>query len=338
MKAIVCKEFGPPSSLVYEDVELPELKKSQILIDVHSAGVNFPDTLIIQDKYQVKPPLPFSPGGEISGVISAIGESVSDWKVGDEVVAMIGFGGFREQIITSPSNIFRKPSSMDFTTASCFTLTYGTSHYALKNRGQLKEGENLLVLGAAGGVGISAVEIGKAMGARVIAGASSDEKLEVCKEYGADEVINYGKYDLTNRDHVKEFRAEISKATGGKGPDVIYDPVGADFTEPALRSIAWNGRFLVIGWAAGYIPKIPMNLYLIKGCSAIGVFWGQFTALEPQEHLANMNQLTGWYEEGKLKAPVTEILPLERGQVALETILARKATGKIALTTSFYKS
>jgi NADPH2:quinone reductase len=338
MKAIVCKEFGPPSSLVYEDVELPELKKSQIQIDVHSAGVNFPDTLIIQDKYQVKPPLPFSPGGEISGVISATGESVSDWKVGDEVVAMIGFGGFREQVITSPSNIFRKPSSMDFTTASCFTLTYGTSHYALKNRGQLKEGENLLVLGAAGGVGISAVEIGKAMGARVIAGASSDEKLEVCKEYGADEVINYGKYDLTNRDHVKEFRAEISKATGGKGPDVIYDPVGADFTEPALRSIAWNGRFLVIGWAAGHIPKIPMNLYLIKGCSAVGVFWGQFTALEPQEHLANMNQLTGWYEEGKLKAPVTEILPLERGQEALETILARKATGKIALTTSFYKT
>jgi NADPH2:quinone reductase len=338
MKAIVCKEFGPPSSLVYEDVELPELKKSQIQIDVHSAGVNFPDTLIIQDKYQVKPPLPFSPGGEISGVISATGESVSDWKVGDEVVAMIGFGGFREQVITSPSNIFRKPSSMDFTTASCFTLTYGTSHYALKNRGQLKEGENLLVLGAAGGVGISAVEIGKAMGARVIAGASSDEKLEVCKEYGADEVINYGNYDLTNRDHVKEFRAEISKATGGKGPDVIYDPVGADFTEPALRSIAWNGRFLVIGWAAGHIPKIPMNLYLIKGCSAVGVFWGQFTALEPQEHLANMNQLTGWYEEGKLKAPVTEVLPLEKGQQALETILARKATGKIALTTSFYKS
>jgi len=338
MKAIVCKEFGPPSSLVYEDVELPELKKSQILIDVHSAGVNFPDTLIIQDKYQVKPPLPFSPGGEISGVIGAVGESVTDWKVGDEVVAMIGFGGFREQVITSPSNIFRKPSSMDFTTASCFTLTYGTSHYALKNRGQLKGGENLLVLGAAGGVGISAVEIGKAMGARVIAGASSDEKLEVCKEYGADEVINYGKYDLTNRDHVKEFRAEISKATGGKGPDVIYDPVGADFTEPALRSIAWNGRFLVIGWAAGYIPKIPMNLYLIKGCSAVGVFWGQFTALEPQEHLANMNQLTGWYEEGKLKAPVTEVLPLERGQEALETILARKATGKIALTTSFYKT
>ncbi len=233
MKAIVCKEFGPPSSLVYEDVDLPELKKSQILIDVYSAGVNFPDTLIIQDKYQVKPPLPFSPGGEISGVISATGESVTDWKIGDEVVAMIGFGGFREQVITSPGNIFRKPSSMDFTTASCFTLTYGTSHYALKNRGQLKEGENLLVLGAAGGVGISAVEIGKAMGARVIAGASSDEKLEVCKEYGADEVINYGKYDLTDRDQVKQFRAEISKATNGKGPDVIYDPVGADFTEPA---------------------------------------------------------------------------------------------------------
>ena len=287
MKAIVCKEFGPPSSLVYEDVELPELKKSQIQIDVHSAGVNFPDTLIIQDKYQVKPPLPFSPGGEISGVISATGESVSDWKVGDEVVAMIGFGGFREQVITSPSNIFRKPSSMDFTTASCFTLTYGTSHYALKNRGQLKEGENLLVLGAAGGVGISAVEIGKAMGARVIAGASSDEKLEVCKEYGADEVINYGKYDLTNRDHVKEFRAEISKATGGKGPDVIYDPVGGDFSEQAFRAIAWNGRFLVIGFASGPIAKMPLNLALLKGASLVGVFWGSWSAREPNESQNN---------------------------------------------------
>ena len=251
---------------------------------------------------------------------------------------MTGYGGFREQVIVSAAQIYKKPISMDFTTASCFTLTYGTSQYALKNRGQLKEGETLLVLGAAGGVGISAVEIGKALGAKVIAAASSDEKLEVCKQYGADEVINYGGYDLTDRDQVKQFRNEIAKATGGKGPDVIYDPVGADFTEPALRSIAWNGRFLVIGWAAGHIPKIPMNLYLIKGCSAVGVFWGQFTALEPQNHLDNMNQLTSWYEEGKLKAPVTEVLPLERGQEALETILARKATGKIALTTSFYKS
>ncbi len=224
MKAIVCKEFGPPSSLVFEDVEVPELKSSQILVDVHSAGVNFPDTLIIQDKYQVKPPLPFSPGGEISGTISSMGESVKGWNVGDEVIAMVGHGGFREQVIVGPMQIFKKPSSMDFTTASCFTLTYGTSHYALKDRAQLKEGETLLVLGAAGGVGISAIEIGKAIGAKVVAAASSDEKLAVCKEYGADEVINYGGYDLTDKDQIKQFRSDIATTSGGKGPDVIYDP------------------------------------------------------------------------------------------------------------------
>tara|TARA_B100001540_G_C15767953_1_gene624885 strand:- start:89 stop:1105 length:1017 start_codon:yes stop_codon:yes gene_type:complete len=338
MKAIVCKEFGPPSSLVFEDVEVPELKPSQLLIDVHSAGVNFPDTLIIQDKYQVKPPLPFSPGGEISGTISSMGESVKGWNVGDEVIAMVGHGGFREQVIVGPMQIFKKPSSMDFTTASCFTLTYGTSHYALKDRAQLKEGETLLVLGAAGGVGISAIEIGKALGAKVVAAASSDEKLAVCKEYGADEVINYGGYDLTDKDQIKQFRSDIATTSGGKGPDVIYDPVGGNFTEPSLRSIAWGGRFLVIGFASGPIPKIPLNLYLIKGCSAVGVFWGQFTMLEPQNHLANMEQLTKWHEEGKLKAPVTEVLPLEQAKEALEMILDRKAKGKIALTTSFYKN
>ncbi len=338
MKAIVCKEFGPPSSLVFEDVDVPELKSSQILVNVHSAGVNFPDTLIIQDKYQFKPSLPFSPGGEISGTISAMGESVKGWKVGDEVVGMVGHGGYSEQLIVSPMQIFKKPSSMDFTTASCFTLTYGTSHYALKDRAQLKEGETLLVLGAAGGVGISAIEIGKALGAKVVAAASSEEKLAVCKEYGADEVINYGSYDLTNKDQIKEFRSEIAKTSGGKGPDVIYDPVGGNFTEPALRSIAWGGRFLVIGFASGPIPKIPLNLYLIKGCSAVGVFWGQFTMLEPQKHLTNMEQLTKWHEEGKLKAPVTEVLPLEKAKEALDMMLARKAKGKIALTTSFYKN
>mgnify|MGYP001312956378 FL=1 len=338
MKAIVCKEFGPPSSLVFEDVDVPELKSSQILVNVHSAGVNFPDTLIIQDKYQFKPSLPFSPGGEISGTISAMGESVKGWKVGDEVVGMVGHGGYSEQVIVSPMQIFKKPSSMDFTTASCFTLTYGTSHYALTNRAQLKEGETLLVLGAAGGVGISAIEIGKAIGAKVVAAASSDDKLDVCKKYGADEVINYGSYDLTNKDQIKEFRSEIAKTSGGKGPDVIYDPVGGNFTEPALRSIAWGGRFLVIGFASGPIPKIPLNLYLIKGCSAVGVFWGQFTMLEPQKHLTNMEQLTKWHEEGKLKAPVTEVLPLEKAKEALDMMLARKAKGKIALTTSFYKN
>lgn len=338
MKAIVCKEFGPPSSLVFEDVELPELGKNQILLDVHAAGVNFPDTLIIQNKYQFKPALPFTPGGEISGVISKIGEDVKGWKVGDEVIGMRGDGGFAEQIILSPTQIFKKPNNMDFTTASCFTLTYGTSHHALKDRAKLKSGERVLILGAAGGVGISAIEIAKTMGAKVIAAASSDEKLEVCKKYGADELINYGDYDLSDKEQIKIFRDKIKKATDGNGPDVIYDPVGGNFADPAIRSIAWNGRYLVIGFAAGPIPKIPLNLYLLKGCSAVGVFWGSFTAREPQNHLANMEQLTQWHEEGKIKAPVTELFPLEKASEALDVILARKAKGKIALTTSFYKS
>ena len=321
MKAIVCKEFGPPSSLVYEDVELPELKKSQIQIDVHSAGVNFPDTLIIQDKYQVKPPLPFSPGGEISGVISATGESVSDWKVGDEVVAMIGFGGFREQVITSPSNIFRKPSSMDFTTASCFTLTYGTSHYALKQRGQLKKGETLVVLGASGSTGIAAIQIGKIMGAKVIAVASNSEKQKIAEENGADLSIGY--------DNLKEKLKEISN---GKGIDVIFDPVGGDTFDTIARTMARKGRLLVIGFASGSIPKLAVNLALVKEFSVVGVFWGAFTRAEPDEYKLNMIELFDWYQKGFLKPLIEESHPLSQAAAVLEKILARGAKGKIILT------
>jgi len=337
MKAIVCKEFGPPSALVLEEIELSAPKKNEVLIDIHAAGVNFPDTLIIKDMYQFKPALPFTPGNEIAGIISAIGEGVTAYKVGDAVIAMPTFGGYAEQIVVSINQVYKKPADMDFTTAACFTTTYGTSHYGLKDKAQLKEGETVLILGAAGGVGISAIEIAKAMGAKVIAAASSDEKLAVCKEYGADEFINYGNYDLSDRDQVKLFRADITKASGGKGPDVIYDPLGDKFTEPALRSIAWGGRHLVIGFAAGEIPKIALNLYLVKGCSMVGVFWGSFAMREPQNHIANMEQLTRWHEEGKIKAPITQMFPLEKAADALDHILARKAVGKIALTTSFYK-
>ena len=336
MNAIVCKEFGPPSSLVYEEVQTAEPSKNQVLVDIHAAGVNFPDTLIIKNEYQFKPPLPFTPGGELAGVVSAIGEGVTEFNIGDEVVGMPGNGSFAEQILISKNQLFKKPSNMDFATASCFTLTYGTSHYALKDKAQLQEGETVLIMGASGGVGISAIEIAKAMGAKVVAAASSDDKLEVCKKYGADEVINYGGYDLKDREQIKLFRNDIGKVTGGNGPNVIYDPVGGDFTEPALRSIAWAGRFLVIGFAAGNIPSIPLNLYLVKGCSAVGVFWGAFTMREPQNHLVNMQQLAQWHEEGKIKAPVTQTFPLENAADALDTILARKATGKIALTTTFY--
>ena len=257
--------------------------------------------------------------------------------MGDEVIAMPPFGGYAEQIIITPSQASKKPTNMDFATAACFSTTYGTSHYGLKDKAKLKEGETVLILGASGGVGISAIEIAKAMGAKVIAAASTDEKLAVCKEYGADELINYGNYDLSDRDQVKLFRTDIAKASDGKGPDVIYDPLGDKFSEPALRSIGWGGRHLVIGFAAGEIPKIPLNLYLVKGCSMVGVFWGAFVMREPQNHLANMDQLSKWYEEGKIKAPITQMFPLEKAADALDHILARKAVGKIALTTSFYK-
>ena len=337
MKAIVCKEFGPPSALVYEEMEPPSPKKNEILIDIHAAGVNFPDTLIIKDMYQFKPALPFTPGNEVSGIVSAVGEEVINFKVGDAVIAMPPFGGYAEQIIVTPGQASKKPANMDFATAACFSTTYGTSHYGLKDKAKLKEGETVLILGASGGVGISAIEIAKAMGAKVIAAASTDEKLAVCKEYGADELINYGNYDLSDRDQVKLFRADITKASDGKGPDVIYDPLGDKFSEPALRSIGWGGRHLVIGFAAGEIPKIPLNLYLVKGCSMVGVFWGAFVMREPQNHLANMDQLSKWHEEGKIKAPITQMFPLEKAADALDHILARKAVGKIALTTSFYK-
>ena len=337
MKAIVCKEFGPPSALVLEEMEPLSPKKNEILIDIHAAGVNFPDTLIIKDMYQFKPALPFTPGNEVAGIVSAVGEEVTNYKVGDEVMAMPPFGGYAEQIIATPSQVSKKPANMDFATAACFSTTYGTSHYGLKDKAKLKEGETVLILGASGGVGISAIEIAKAMGAKVIAAASTDEKLAVCKEYGADELINYGNYDLSDRDQVKLFRADIAKASDGKGPDVIYDPLGDKFSEPALRSIGWGGRHLVIGFAAGEIPKIPLNLYLVKGCSMVGVFCGAFVMREPQNHLSNMDQLSKWHEEGKIKAPITQMFPLEKAADALDHILARKAVGKIALTTSFYK-
>ncbi len=251
MKAVLCKAFGPPESLVIEDVEPLKPGKGQVVISVKACGVNFPDTLIIQGKYQSKPPFPFIPGSEVAGIVKELGEGVDTFKVGRQVIAFTGVGGFAEEVIADAPRLIPMPRSMDFTTASAFVMTYGTSHHALKDRAQLKPGETLLVLGAAGGVGLAAVEIGKVMGAHVIAAASSDEKLEVCKQHGADEVINYVSGDLKER---------IKQLTGGKGVDVAFDPVGGDYSEPVLRSMAWGGRFLVIGFAAGDIPRIPLNL------------------------------------------------------------------------------
>ena len=324
MKAVLCKAFGPAETLVLEEVANLEPKKTEVVLDVHAAGVNFPDSLIIEGKYQFKPPFPFSPGGEAAGVISAVGEKVSQFKVGDRVMALTGWGSFAEQVAVPAYNVLPMPAGMDFTTAAAFSMTYGTSMHALKQRGNLQAGETLLVLGASGGVGLAAVEIGKAMGATVIAAASSAEKLAVAKAAGADHLINYSEQSLKD---------ELKTLTKGQGVDVIYDPVGGPLFEEAFRSIAWNGRMLVIGFASGEIPALPANLPLLKGAALIGVFWGAFAQRQPQDNVANFQQLFAWYGQGKLKPLVSQTFPLEKAGDAIDTLAKRKAVGKVVVTT-----
>ncbi|MCI3910657.1 MULTISPECIES: NADPH:quinone oxidoreductase family protein [Pseudomonas] len=323
MKALLCKAFGPASTLVLEDIPAPDIKKNEILLDVHAAGVNFPDTLIIEGKYQFKPPFPFSPGGEAAGVISTVGEKVTHLKPGDRVMALTGWGSFAEQVAVPNYNVLPIPESMDFTIAAAFSMTYGTSMHALKQRANLQPGETLLVLGASGGVGLAAVEIGKALGARVIAAASSAEKLEVAKNAGADELINYTDTSLKD---------EIKRLTNGNGADVIYDPVGGDLFDQAIRAIAWNGRLLVVGFASGRIPELPVNLALLKGASVVGVFWGSFAQRQPQDNAANFKQLFAWFEEGKLKPLVSQVYPLERAGEAIDALGERRAVGKVVVS------
>ena len=325
MKAVLCKAFGPPDSLVIEDIEPLRPGRGQVVISVKACGVNFPDTLIIQGKYQSRPPFPFIPGSEVAGIVKEVGEGVDHVKVGGRVIAFTGMGGFAEEAIADAPKLIPMPGNMDFTTASAFVLVYGTSYHALKDRAQLQAGETLLVLGAAGGVGLAAVEIGKVMGARVIAAASSDEKLEICKRHGADEVINYASEDLKER---------IKQLTGGKGVDVAFDPVGGDYSEPVLRSMAWGGRFLVIGFAAGDIPRIPLNLPLLKVYSIVGVFWGSFMERDPKHGQENLMELLAWFAEGKLKPRVSATYPLEQVANALNDLMERKVTGKAVLVTS----
>lgn len=322
MKAVLCKAFGPADTLVIEDTSSPHIKKNEVLLDVHAAGINFPDTLIIEGKYQFKPPFPFSPGGEAAGVISAVGENVSHLNVGDRVMALTGWGSCAEQIAVPAYNILPMPDAMDFTTAAAFSMTYGTAMHALKQRGALQAGETLLVLGASGGVGLAAIEIGKAMGARVIAAASSAEKLEVARQAGADELINYQDEDVRER---------LKTLTKGQGVDVVIDPVGGDLFETVFRSIAWNGRMLVIGFASGTIPSLPVNLPLLKGAAVIGVFWGSFAQRQPQDNVANFQQLFAWYAEGKLKPLVSQTFALEDTAQAINTLAARKAVGKLVI-------
>jgi len=322
MKAILCKEYGPAETLVIEDVPSPKMGDRGVKIRVKAAGLNFPDTLIIEGKYQLQPPMPFSPGGELAGEVIEVGEKVTRFKPGDRVAALTGFGAFAEEVVAPESNLLPVPDNMPDEKAAGFMMVYGTSYYALKQRANLQPGETLLVLGASGGVGLAAVELGKAMGAKVIAAASSSEKLRIAKDAGADELINYTDEPL--KDAVK-------KLTKGKGVDVIYDPVGGDFTEQALRTMAWNGRHLIIGFAAGDIPKVPANLTLLKGCSVVGVFWGAFTRNEPEVSAQNMMELLQMYSEGKIDPKVSEVFDFEQYAEALGALTGRRATGKVVL-------
>lgn len=322
MKAILCKAFGAPSSLVLEEVESPKPKEKEVLVTLKACGVNFPDTLIIQGLYQFKPALPFTPGSDIAGIVKEVGEGVKHLKVGDEVFGFVMNGGFAEEVIVPSNACFLKPKDMDFPIAASFMMAYGTSYHALKDRAQLKAGETLLILGASGGVGLAAVELGKLMGAKVIAAASSDDKLALCKEYGADATINYATEDLKTR---------IKELTEGKGVDVVYDPVGGTYSEAALRSMAWEGRFLVVGFAAGDIPKIPLNLTLLKGCSIVGVFWGSFVMKTPKKNMQNTIELMQWYSEKKLKPHIHGVYPLADTPQALEEMMNRRVKGKIVI-------
>ena len=321
MRAILCKELGPANTLVIDDIPSPEPGKGQVKVRVKAAGLNFPDTLIIEGKYQIKPELPFSPGGEMAGEVLAVGEGVQRFKAGQRVMGLTGYGAFAEEILVPENQLIPVPDGMNDHTAAAFSMVYGTSYHALKQRANIQPGETLLVLGASGGVGLAAVELGKAMGATVIAAASSAEKLEVAKEAGADDLINYADEDL--KDALKQRYP--------KGVDVIYDPVGDRFTEAAIRNMAWNGRLLIVGFAAGDIPKIPANLALLKGCSIIGVFWGAFTQKEPQTNIQNIMELMQLFNQGKINPRISQVFPFEEYEQALAALTSRTAKGKVVL-------
>ena len=322
MKAILCKEHGGPEVLVLEDIAEPELAQGEVRIAVKACGVNFPDVLMVAGKYQMQPPMPFAPGAELAGEVLETAQGVAHLQTGQRVLAMTGFGGMAEQVCVPAHRVMPIPDEMPFETAAAFMLTYGTSYYALKQRAQLKPDETLLVLGAAGGVGLAAVELGRLLGANVIAAASSAEKLEIAREYGASMSINYVS------DNLKE---QVRELTSGKGADVIYDPVGGDLFDLCLRSVAWNGRILIIGFASGSIPKIPANLPLLKGASLVGVFWGRFAEEETAQHVQNTRDLFGWYANDEIRPRISATFTLADGADALATLAERRATGKVVV-------
>jgi NADPH:quinone reductase len=322
MKALLCTAFGPLEHLAVREIASPRPGSNQVLIDVKAASLNFPDVLMAQGLYQVKPPLPFSPGTEIAGVVVEAGTEVRGFRAGDRVSAVAGWGGFAEECAVDAGWVTPLPAGMDFDTGASFLFTYETSLHALRDRGRLEAGETLLVLGAAGGVGLAAVEIGKVMGARVLAAASSGEKLALCRERGADETIDYSSGDL--RDRVKEL-------TGGAGVDMVFDPVGGPYTESALRATAWGGRLLVIGFAAGAIPKIPINLALLKERSIVGVYWGDSVKRDPEGHLRNVRQLMEWFADGKVRPSISERVPLGEAAGAMRRLFQRRVKGKVVI-------
>lgn len=323
MRALICTAFAEPEALTVQTVPDPTPGPGEVVLDVQAAGVNYPDALMVLGQYQVKPPLPFTPGAEAAGVISAVGKGVTHLRPGQRAVAFTGTGAFAEKLRAPASVVMPLPDGLELEVAAGLPLAYGTSMHALADRAQLQAGETLLVLGAAGGVGLAAVMIGKALGARVIAAASSEEKLKLCRAHGADETLNYAAENLRER---------LKTLTGGQGPDVIFDPVGGELAEPAFRSIGWGGRYLVVGFAGGEIPKLPLNLPLLKGASLVGVFWGEFARRDPPANARNMARLLGWVAEGKVRPLVSERYPLERTPEALRALLDRRVTGKVVVT------
>jgi NADPH2:quinone reductase len=330
MKALLSHQAGGPDTLVLEDVADPVPGKGEVRVAVRAVGVNFPDLLIIQDMYQIKPPRPFAPGGELAGVVELLGEGVSKVKLGDRVLVSPVRSAMAEKAIGHEKNCWKIPDTMPFDQAAALLLTYGTSQHALKDRAKLRAGETLLILGAGGGVGLAAVELGKAMGARVIAAASSAEKLALAREHGADETLQYPVGPL-DKGAARALTDSFKALCGADGAHVIYDAIGGDYTEAALRAIAWQGRHLVVGFTAG-IPKLPLNLPLLKGCEIVGVFWGEFTTRFPELHAANVAALMQLYLDGKIKPAVTEHFPLARGGEAIARLGSRSARGKIVVT------
>ena len=329
MRALLSHQPGGPDTLQITDVPAPTPGPGELLVRVRAAAINYPDVLIIEDKYQLKPPRPFAPGGEIAGEVIGVGEGVEGWREGDRLIAVPGFGGLVEQIIIPAKSAFRLPESRSFTDGAALLLTYATSIHALWDRGRLQSGLTLLVLGAAGGVGLAAVELGKARGARVIAAVSSEDKAQAARDAGADDAIIYprGPFD---RDGQKVLAEQFKAAVGPAGADVIFDPVGGDYAEPALRAIAWEGRYLVVGFPAG-IPKLPLNLTLLKSCDVCGVFWGAFAMRDPKANAGHVEELFSLWDQGKISPKVSATYPLERAGEAIAAMAARQVIGKLVV-------